>query len=446
MRFDAVPVVGPPSLVDEPRVVTSRPARTSRDVRAARLQADARARYGSYVDQVEPQATPLARLQQWFRDLDPWALDAALGTVFTVFGLVGLFGTSDANHVYRDPDALGVALALGVSLPFYVRRRVPFASLVVASAAAVLMLTLEYPASLQTQMLLVSAYTIGAHAEGTKRAAGFVVVELGVAITAAVGIPDSSTANILVAGALYAAAFFFGIAMQNRRLFIEQTAQREALLEREHDEQARRAVADERLRIAQELHDVVAHSMGVIAVQAGVGAHVIDTDPAEAKRSLDAISATSRGTLTEIRRLLGVLRADDRAGYQPAPGLADLDRLVADLDAAGLPVSVHVDGGRHDVPPGVDLTAYRIVQEALTNVLKHAGTASATVTVGYEPGAVRLEIVDDGRGVNGRASGGGHGLVGMRERVGVYGGTLEAGPVPGGGFRVRAHLPYGNGE
>ncbi len=208
----------------------------------------------------------------------------------------------------------------------------------------------------------------------------------------------------------------------------------------------KRAVAEERLRIAQELHDVVAHSMGVIAVQAGVGAHVIDQDPAEAKRSLDAISATSRSTLTEIRRLLGVLRDDGAAAYQPAPGLADLDRLVADLGDAGLPVSVCVEGSSADVPPGVDLTAYRIVQEALTNVLKHAGPAQAVVTVTYEPDAVRLRITDDGRGVNGTATEGGHGLVGMRERVGVYGGSLSAGPRTGGGFAVVAELPYREAE
>jgi signal transduction histidine kinase len=227
---------------------------------------------------------------------------------------------------------------------------------------------------------------------------------------------------------------------------MQQLEQRAEALEHEHDAQAKQAVADERLRIAQELHDVVAHSMGVIAVQAGVGAHVIDKDPAEAKKSLEAISTTSRSTLTEMRRLLGVLRADEHGAYQPAPGLADIDRLVADIDAAGIPVTLTIDGTRDDVPPGVDLTAYRIVQEALTNVLKHAGTARAAVVIGYQPGALRLEIADDGRGVNGRATDGGHGLLGMRERVGVYGGSLVAGPAPGGGFRVVAELPYRDAE
>jgi DNA-binding NarL/FixJ family response regulator len=176
--------------------------------------------------------------------------------------------------------------------------------------------------------------------------------------------------------------------MRNRRLFMEQLEARDALLAREREEEAQRAVAQERLRIAQELHDVVAHSMGVIAVQAGVGAHVIGDDPAEAKRSLEAISTTSRASLAEIRRLLGALRADGDAGYEPAPGLADVERLVADLSAAGLDVTLSIDGTRCDLPPGVDLTAFRIVQEALTNVLKHAGPARACVTVGYEPGAL----------------------------------------------------------
>jgi signal transduction histidine kinase len=147
--------------------------------------------------------------------------------------------------------------------------------------------------------------------------------------------------------------------------------------------------------------------------------------------------------LAEIRRMLGVLRDDQGASYTPAPGLADLDKLLRDVSGAGLEVSVRSEGTRAELPPGVDFTAYRIVQEALTNVLKHAGRARATVVVGYEDGALRLEIEDDGRGVNGRAVPGGHGLLGMRERVSVYGGSLEAGPRTGGGFRVSVRLPYG---
>ena len=390
--------------------------------------------------------TPFARASQWFRDLDPWMLDAVLGTVFTVLSLVGVLANDDGRDGLHGPDVLGVALALGCSLPFYFRRYAPLASVLVSTGSVVLLFTLDYPAQVQSQLMIVAAYSLGSHADGAKRAIGFVALEAGVVTVAAVGTSDADTANILFAGALYAAAYFFGSAMRNRRLFMEQLEARDALLARERDEDTQRAIADERLRIAQELHDVVAHSMGVIAVQAGVGAHVIDDDPVEAKRSLEAISTTSRGTLAEIRRLLGALRSADDAGYEPAPGLAEVDGLVKDLAAAGLEVTLRVDGTRGDLPPGVDLTAFRIVQEALTNVLKHAGPARACVTIGYEPGALRLEIADDGRGVDGRPSEGGHGLIGMRERVAVYAGSLDAGPAAGGGFRVLARLPYGSVE
>jgi signal transduction histidine kinase len=410
------------------------------------LQADGSALTWEYVEPVETADNPLDRLTRWFRDVNPWAIDAVLGTAFTIFGLIGLFGPRDAKFDWRDPDAFAVLLSLGCSLPFYFRRRAPFASLMSCTVCLVVLASFQYPASVQSQMLVFLAYTLGSWADGARRAFGLATIAVGLIIVAAIGIPDSSTANLVLSGAFYAASYAIGSSMRNRRLYNEQLEQRAADLERERDEEAKRAVADERLRIAQELHDVVAHSMGVIAVQAGVGAHVIDKDPGEAKKSLEAIASTSRSTLTEIRRLLGVLRADERGAYQPAPGLADLDQLVDDLGAAGLPVELTIEGSVRDVPPGVDLTAYRIVQEALTNVLKHAGPAHADVRVDYAPGTLRLEIVDDGRGVNGRAGINGHGLLGMRERVGVYGGSLDAGPAPGGGFRVLAELPYKDAE
>jgi signal transduction histidine kinase len=409
-------------------------------------QPDAGAGTRGYVERVQGIAARFGRVTTWFRELNPWALDAVIGTCFTVLGLVAIFTATDPTNRYRDPDAVAALLSLVCTLPFFVRRRLPLTSIFLSTVGTTLLLTLNYEVSVQTQMMLVAAFSIGSHADGLRRLAGIASLEVGVIVTAAVGSAEGTTADILLAGATYAAAFFLGVATQNRRLYEQQLDQRADAFEREREEEAKRAVADERLRIAQELHDVVAHSMGVIAVQAGVGAHVIDTDPQEAKQSLEAISATSRGTLTEIRRLLGVLRADEAGGYQPAPGLGDLTRLVAEVESTGLPVAVRFDGAPGNLPPGVDLTAYRIVQEALTNVMKHAGPAHATVTIGYEPEAVRLEVVDDGRGVNGSASGGGHGLLGMRERVAVYGGTLETGPVTGGGYRVAARLPYGAPE
>jgi signal transduction histidine kinase len=188
--------------------------------------------------------------------------------------------------------------------------------------------------------------------------------------------------------------------------------------------------------------------MSVIAVQSGVGAHVASTQPEEAAKALAAIEATSRAALTELRRLLGVLRQEDepQGDLAPVPGLADLDGLLAEVAKAGLAVRLQVEGRPAHLPAGVDLSAYRIVQEALTNVVKHAGPARAQVAIRYRDHEVRVEVTDDGRGAaaptgDGRARVG-HGLIGMRERVSVFGGDLEVGPRPGGGFRVAARLPF----
>jgi signal transduction histidine kinase len=384
-----------------------------------------------------------AQLVQRFRDVDPWLIDAVVGTVFTILGLFGLFGDHGPDSPFRDPGALAVVFALVCSVPYFFRRRAPLIVLTLNVIGICALGIIGYPFNAQVQMALVGIYTVGAHTGVRTQVAGVVIVVIGLVVSGIAGLPNATGADLVLVGAVYAGAFLFGSTVRNRRLYQGEVEARATELERERDDEARRAVAEERLRIAQELHDVVAHSMGVIAVQAGVGSHVIDRDPDEAKRSLEAISDTSRATLTEIRRILGVLRSDGGTAYQPAPGLADLDRLARDLEVAGLPVTITVEGERAGLPPGLDLTAYRIVQEALTNVLKHAGPARASVTIAYRPGAVSLRVVDDGRGVNGTVTDGGHGLVGMRERVGVYGGSLRSGPRSGGGFGVVADLPYG---
>jgi signal transduction histidine kinase len=387
---------------------------------------------------------PLTWLGARLRRLDPWVLDGVLATAFLAIALVGHFAASgDAGVDYRDPNALSVALTIGAAAPYYFRRHAPLLVLVASELCVVVLTVAEYQTGATPTLLLVGVYTVAVWCPRRDRVIGLAALAVGLAIVAIVGIPGSSGPDTAFTFVTFAAAYLFGSTVRNRRLYSEQLEERAAALERDRDQEAQRAVAEERLRIAQELHDVVAHSMGVIAVQAGVGAHVIDSDPDEAKRSLEAISHTSRSTLAEIRRMLGVLRDDTGADYAPAPGLADLDKLVRDVGGAGVDVEVRNEGDRTELPPGVDFTAYRIVQEALTNVLKHAGPAHATVVVGYEPGALRLEILDDGRGVNGRAVPGGHGLMGMRERVGVYGGSFDAGPRTGGGFRVAVRLPYG---
>jgi signal transduction histidine kinase len=249
--------------------------------------------------------------------------------------------------------------------------------------------------------------------------------------------------NALLIAAVWLLGHFVGV----RRLYVLELEERTAELEQAREELARRAVTEERLRLARELHDVVAHAMSVIAVQSGVGAHVADTQPEEAARALAAIEATSRAALEELRRLLGVLREEDepQGDLAPVPGLADLEGLLAELAKAGLAVKLQVNGTRPPLPAGVDLSAYRIVQEALTNVVKHAGPTRAQVVVDFRDHDVRVEVTDDGRGAvtsvsDGRA-GTGHGLIGMRERVQAFGGDLEVGPRPDGGFRVAARLP-----
>jgi signal transduction histidine kinase len=272
-------------------------------------------------------------------------------------------------------------------------------------------------------------------------------VVLGVAV-------DLQPAKVAVLATYLASEICVGLAwlagwtLRRRRAQWAELHARAERLEREREEEARRAVTEERLRIARELHDVIAHSMSVIAVQSAVGNHVIDSQPAEARQALAAIEATSRSALTEMRRLLGVLRqeGEPRGSLTPAPGLADLATLVSQVQDAGLKVWINVDGQRGPVPPGIDLSAYRIVQEALTNVIKHSGSSSANVTISYRPDSVTVEVTDPGAEapaarVPAQRTGSGHGIIGIRERVAVFGGEFTAGPGPDGGFRVRACFP-----
>jgi signal transduction histidine kinase len=237
-------------------------------------------------------------------------------------------------------------------------------------------------------------------------------------------------------GALLAAPGVLGIAFgaRTRSLRAAEARARELELER------REAVAAERSRIARELHDVIAHSVSVMTVQAGAAEEMLRVDPARALEPVRAVQATGRQALVEMKRLVGVLReGDDELGLAPQPGLADVERLVAQVREAGLGVELRIEGSPRPLPLGVDLSAYRVVQEALTNALKHARGAAAVVTIRYGEHDLTVEVTDDGTPVETAA--GGHGLVGMRERVGIFGGTFDAGPRETGGFAVRALLP-----
>jgi signal transduction histidine kinase len=228
------------------------------------------------------------------------------------------------------------------------------------------------------------------------------------------------------------------------RLGIQSRDRRADLAEREREVAAREAVVEERARIARELHDAIAHNVSMMVVQAGAERRLLPDGQSSTREVLQTVESIGRNALTEMRRLVGMLRTDDDELLAPQPGLDDLPRLVGQVREAGLPVELTVEGERRALPVGLELSAYRIVQEALTNALKHAGEATATVSVRYGADSLELEIVDDGAGAAAaRADGGGHGLVGMRERVALYGGRFEAGRRSTGGFTVRVLLPTG---
>jgi signal transduction histidine kinase len=225
------------------------------------------------------------------------------------------------------------------------------------------------------------------------------------------------------------------------RRIVGDRERRAELAERERDVAAREAVLAERSRIARELHDVIAHNVSMMVVQAGAERRLLDSTGGSAREVLEGIERSGRDALVEMRRLVGMLRTDAADALAPQPGLDDLPRLVTQVQAAGLPVELHVDGDRRSIPVGIDLSAYRIVQEALTNCLTHANDAHATVCVRYADDVLELEISDDGDTVDGHESGGGHGLIGIQERAALYGGRFTAGRRPEGGFTVRVLLP-----
>lgn len=369
----------------------------------------------------------------------PWLLDAVLAALL----FAGAVVSAAVGTQSRTPDATYVALVASGAAPYALRRRAPLTVLVVASIPVLTVLALGYTSAVIGSGLFLAAYSVAAWADGrrTALAAGWVVVILvGLVLVK----PEAMAFGELATNAaIFGGAIALGRGITERRRTVALLADRAELAERARVGEARRAVADERLRIAQELHDVIGHTLGVIALQAGVGAHVIDQDPAEAKACLISVSERSRSALAEVRRILGALRTGEGESYAPPPGLDALGELATELTAAGLPVELRVEGAVDDIPAALGLTAYRVVQEALTNVVKHAGPARATVTVRQADDALLIEVADDGRGAPEGVTAGGHGQLGMGERVAVWGGTLTAGSSPEGGYRVTARLPYG---
>lgn len=376
-----------------------------------------------------------------------WTIDAAVVAALTALFAVQLLTGSPLRPGQRPVDVVTVILVALMICSYLLHRRTPL------TAAAVSLSLLLIGALLHIKPypgvnVFVLLFGISVHCQDRRRR--FVVFAATMAAltvsvwTQPAGVATTSTwvSTLLLA----TVAGLGGDNLRHRRARWATLQERARFLESDREERARRAVIEERFRIARELHDVVAHSMSVIAVQAGVGHHVLDAQPEEARRALAAIEMTSRTALTEMRRLLGVLRADGqrRAELSPAPGLADLPLLLTQVREAGLNITSTTTGDPTAAAPPVDLTAFRIVQEALTNTLKHGGP-TARLSIEYRPDALYIEILDDGRPDATRTDRApvvsGHGLVGMRERVAVFGGQLAAGSRPGGGFRLAVTLP-----
>lgn len=369
--------------------------------------------------------------------------DALLAAFMAVTSVVPVLG---GDPSWGKPKELGVALALLSTVPVAWRARRPLlaGAIVLAANGACIYAAAPQQAAFQPFVALVlTAYSVGSRAEG--RRAVWVAAALAVAaipVFVAAVIHGQQAGNAIPSYVWLLAAWAVGRSVRSwRRKSVALEASNRELAE-QRELQARAAVMVERGRIARELHDVVAHNVSMMVVQAGAAARVLHGEQPDVRNALDVIAITGRETVDEMRALLGVLRSDDGPdALKPQPGLADLDRLFCGVREAGLPVVLRIEGSRRPLPPALDLSAFRIVQEALTNTLKHAGPAQAQVTVRYEDQAVELEIADTGRGPS-RERGAGHGLVGMRERAAMFGGVLEAAPGAGGGFTVRARLPH----
>jgi signal transduction histidine kinase len=379
----------------------------------------------------------VSALYAWLRR-HPLLVDSVLAVVLALLSTGSL-------HRGKRLDILATVLIVA---PVAFRRRAPISAFAIAAVGGVIQVITGPPIPSDVA-LLVLLYTVAAYRPRRASIFALLVCLAGSAVAVFAWGPvqgiDLTWRLIFSAflfGGLELMVWILGDSMRYRRGYYAALEDRAARLEAERHAQAKIAAAAERARIARELHDVVAHHVSVMVVQADGAGYALRTDPDRAEAALQAIAGTGRQALNEMRRLLGVLRsADEQATLAPVPGLGELRELLDQARTAGLQVSYTLTGTPRELPEGAELAAYRVVQESLTNTRKHAGlAATAAVTLCYEPDGLTVEVTDDGLGVGGEDTGG-HGLAGMRERIAVYGGTVAAGPLPHGGFGVTARLP-----
>jgi signal transduction histidine kinase len=381
--------------------------------------------------------------------LAPPAQDALLAAALAAVAQVETWGT--ASFTPKLPMAL---LALAITVPVAWRRRAPVAALGLGLLAGLafggLWPTVE--PIYQIMALLVMCYSVGAY---TTFVAGLSSIGVVISVFIAGAIEDQirgtgrhGPGDISMIAFLVGGAWLTGRLVHRRSRQAAELQEETKRLERDREMREAAALGRERARIARELHDVIAHSVSVMVIQAGAAEQVLHSDPDQARNSLQSVQEIGRGTVVELRRMLGILRDDDQElALSPPPGVARLPSLIDQIREAGLQVDLRFEGEPVPLAPGVDLSAYRIVQEALTNTLKHAQPARASVLVHYTGHGLALEIVDDGAATHPpRVDGDGHGLIGMRERAAFYGGVLAAGPEPKGGYAVRARLPVQGGR
>jgi signal transduction histidine kinase len=368
-----------------------------------------------------------------FRD-HPFLSDGLLA-----FGLAALVlsDVETSGDYLRGSNWVYVPVALLMTVPLAWRRRAPFVVVVlVMGAFAAQSVILDPTATPDIELIpaLIAVYSVAAHSQGW-------IAYAGAAVSIVAGLIWLGVDDFLLPVVLFGGAWFAGRLVQKRQLFAQAFAERARVLERERDANARVAAAEERVRLARELHDAVGHSVSVMVVQAGAERLALGEERPATRDALLAIERTGREALAEMSRLLGLLRKEGEGlALAPRPSLEQVETLVQTIRDAGVPVDLRVEGGSPSVSPGVDVSAYRILQEALTNIVKHAGPAHASVVVRYNGREIEVEVSDDGRGpVNGSRNG--YGLAGMKERVELHGGTLEAGRGSDGGFVVKARLP-----
>jgi signal transduction histidine kinase len=404
--------------------------------------------YTSGVDQpadilfaAEPRgSTPAA--SPWLRILDPLPVSIALALVSTAAGLVELLTRGAAAAGYRADGPLLITLTVASAMSLALLWWSPLAGLCVS----LVLLCGQSIAGYEFTQAAVGAVVVTSFAtvafDHVRRAvaAGFLVTVGLIAVY--VTVPEVTWQSAITTWAALSVVWVVAVVIRVYRGSIERAERRAALFAADREARAREAVAEERARLARELHDSVGHALNVVVLHAGAAQRILDAKPELAREALGSIETASRQALGDIERMLGILSApDEEACCDVKPGMAQLETLCGQVREAGLPVVLSVEGEARALPASLDLTVYRIVQESLTNTLKHAGKTNASVTVRYEQDALAIEILDDGRGVTADVAGSGRGLAGMGERVATFRGELEAGPRAEGGFAVRARLP-----